>query len=175
MKKITALLLALAFLLAILAGCTTAPETTETTVANADSAPATEPATEAETTEPDTTVRIGETPLSEYTVVYYEGYESTAKELAARLGAVCGAELAVKPESESTGNHEIVIGFSKISSTTAGYGMDDFGIVQVQNTDSISINGGSTYAIDTACARFAKLFICASIPSILSLNHQPLP
>lgn len=155
MKNITALLLVLASLFAILSGCTAAPDTPETTVANADSAPATEPASEAETTEPDTTVRIGETPLSEYTVVYGEGYESTAKELAARLGAVCGTELTVKPKSEATGNHEIVIGTANAS---AGFGMDDFNIAQVQNADSIAIEGGSTYATDTACARFAKFF-----------------
>ena len=156
MKRFIALTLALISLLGALAGCTPAEEQPDvTTVPETDSI--TEPVTEPQT-EPDTTVRIGETPLSEYTVIYFEGYEATAKELAARLGAVCGAELSVKPESESTGNHEIVIGFSKMSATTAGYGMDDFGIVRVQNTDSISINGGSNYAIDTACARFAKLF-----------------
>ena len=51
-----------------------------------------------------------------------------------------------------------MIGWDKLSATTAGYGFDDFGAVKSQNTDAISINGGSTYAIDTACARFAKLF-----------------
>lgn len=156
MKRITSLILALIMLAGALASCNTT-EPTETTEIITTEAPATDEATEPET-EPDTTVRIGETPLAEYTVIYFEGYEATAKELAARLGAVCGAELSVKPEGESTGNHEIVIGFSKLSATTAGYGMDDFGVVRVQNTDSISINGGSTYAIDTACAKFAKLF-----------------
>lgn len=156
MKRFIALALAVISLLGALAGCTTVEKQPEETTAPVTD-PVTTPVTEPDT-EPDTTIRIGETPLAEYTVIYFEGYEATAKELAARLGAFCGAELAIKPESESTGNHEIAIGFSKISATTSGYGMDDFGIVQVQNTDSISINGGSTYAIDTACARFAKLF-----------------
>lgn len=156
MKRFIALTLAVISLLGTLASCAPVEEQpAETTAPVID--PVTTPVTEPET-EPDTTIRIGETPLAEYTVIYFEGYEATAKELAARLGTVCGAELSVKPESESTGNHEIVIGFSKISATTAGYGMDDFGVVRVQNTDSIVINGGSTYAIDTACARFAKLF-----------------
>mgnify|MGYP003294150514 CR=1 FL=1 len=163
MKRFIALTLTVISLLGALAGCTPAEVPTETTAAP-ETDPVTVPVTEPET-EPDTTVRIGETPLAEYAVVYSEGYEVTAKELAARLGAVCGAELSVKPESESTGNHEIVIGWNKLSATTAGYGFDDFGAVKSQNTDAISINGGSTYAIDTACARFAKLFICASMPS----------
>ena len=152
MKRFIALTLAVISLLGALAGCTPAEIPAETTAPVTD--PVTTPVTEPET-EPDTTVRIGETPLAEYAVVYSEGYESTAKELAARLGAVCGATLAVKPQSEATGNHEIVIG---IANASAGYGMDDFNIAQVQNTDSIAIAGGSTYATDTACARFAKLF-----------------
>ncbi len=137
------------------ASCNTV-EPAETTAEPITKAPETDAVTEPET-EPDTTVRIGETPLAEYTVVYGKGYESTAKELATRLGAVCGAELAIKPQSESTGNHEIAIGVINMEATT-GLGMDDFSIAQVQNTDSISIAGGSTYATDTACARFAKLF-----------------
>ena len=150
MKRFIALTLAVISLLGALAGCAPVEEQpAETTVA-----PETEPVTEPET-EPDTTVRIGETPLADFTVVYGEGYEATAKELAARLGAVCGATLSVKPQSEATGNHEIVIG---IANASAGYGMDDFNIAQVQNADSIAIGGGSTYATDTACARFAKLF-----------------
>ena len=157
MKRITSLILALIMLAGALASCNTT-EPTETTEIITTEAPATDAATEPET-EPDTTVRIGETPLAEYTVIYFEGYEATANELAARLGAVCGAELSVKPAAESTGDHEITIGWSKLSSTTAGYGFDDFGAVKSENTDLISINGGSTYAIDTACARFAKLFI----------------
>ena len=155
MKRILAFLLALISMLSVLSGCTTEPET-ETTETPVLTDPATEPITE--TTEPDTTYRIGGTPLAEFTVIYFEGYEATAKELAARLGAVCGSELSIKPASESTGNHEIVIGWDMWSATTAGYGFDDFGAVKSQNTDAILINGGSTYAIDTACARFAKLF-----------------
>lgn len=157
MKRFFAFLLALISMLSILSGCTTEPET-ETTETPVLTEPATEPVTEAETTEPDTTYRIDGTPLAEFTVIYFEGYEATAKELAARLSAVCGTELSVKLASESTGNHEIVIGWDKLSATTAGYSFDDFGAVKSQNTDAISINGGSTYAIDTACARFAKLF-----------------
>ena len=150
MKRFIALTLAVISLLGALAGCAPVEEQpAETTVA-----PETEPVTEP-VTEPDTTVRIGETPLSDFTVVYGESYEATAKELAARLGAVCGATLSVKPQSEATGNHEIVIGNANASE---GYGMDDFNIAQVQNADSIAIGGGSTYATDTACARFAKLF-----------------
>lgn len=156
MKRITSLILVLLMLAGALASCNTA-EPAETTEAITTEAPATDATTEPET-EPDTTVRINGTPLSEYTVIYFEGYEATAKELAARLSAVCGTELSVKLASESTGNHEIVIGWDKLSATTAGYGFDDFGAVKSQNTDAISINGGSTYAIDTACARFAKLF-----------------
>ena len=150
MKRFIALTLAVISFIGALAGCAPVEEQpAETTVA-----PETEPVTEP-VTEPDTTVRIGETPLADFTVVYGEGYEATAKELAARLGAVCGATLSVKPQSEATGNHEIVIGNANAS---AGYGMDDFNIAQVQNADSIAIGGGSTYATDTACARFAKLF-----------------
>ena len=150
MKRFIALTLAVISLLGALAGCAPVEEQpAETTVA-----PETEPVTEP-VTEPDTTVRIGETPLADFTVVYGEGYEATAKELAARLGAVCGATLSVKPQSEATGNHEIVI---ENANASAGYGMDDFNIAQVQNADSIAIGGGSTYATDTACARFAKLF-----------------
>lgn len=150
MKRFIALTLAVISLLGALAGCAPVEEQpADTTVA-----PETEPVTEP-VTEPDTTVRIGATPLADFTVVYGEGYEATAKELASRLGTVCGATLSVKPQSEATGNHEIVIGNANAS---AGYGMDDFNIAQVQNADSIAIGGGSTYATDTACARFAKLF-----------------
>lgn len=156
MKRITSLILALLMLAGALASCNTT-EPAETTDVITTEAPATDATTEPET-EPDTTYRIGGTPLAEFTVIYFEGYEATAKELAARLSAVCGTELSVKLASESTGNHEIVIGWDKLSATTAGYGFDDFGAVKSQNTDAISINGGSTYAIDTACARFAKLF-----------------
>ena len=152
MKRFIALTLAVISLLGALAGCAPVEEQpAETTVA-----PETDPIAEP-VTEPDTTIRIGETPLAEYTVVYGKDYESTAKELAARLGAVCGAELAIKPQSESTGHHEIAIGVINMEATT-GLGMDDFKIAQVQNAESIAIIGGSTYATDTACARFAKLF-----------------
>ena len=152
MKRFIALTLAVISLLGALAGCAPVEEQPAETTVTSETEPVTEPVTE-----PDTTIRIGETPLAEYTVVYGKDYESTAKELAARLGAVCGAELAIKPQSESTGHHEIAIGIINMEATT-GLGMDDFKIAQVQNAESIAIIGGSTYATDTACARFAKLF-----------------
>jgi glycerophosphoryl diester phosphodiesterase len=155
MKRLTAFILAILMLSGIFVSCEKEPAST---ITDPVTDPITDPATEPETVpeaEPDTTVRIGETPLSEYTVIWSEGYEATATELAARLGAVCRAELAVKPQSESKGNHEIVIG---VTNATAGYGMDDFNVAQVQNAESIAIVGGSNYATDTACARFAKLF-----------------
>ena len=154
MKRFIALTLAVISLLGALAGCAPVEEQPAETTVAPETEPVTEPVTEPDT-EPDTTVRIGETPLADFTVVYGEGYEATAKELAARLSAVCGATLSVKPQSEATGNHEIVI---ENANASAGYGMDDFNIAQVQNADSIAIGGGSAYATDTACARFAKLF-----------------
>ncbi len=156
MKRFTSLILALIMLAGIFVSCNTVEpaETTAETEEIITNAPATDAETEEEKV-PNTTVRIGETPLSEYTVVYSEGYEATAKELSARLGAICGASLAVKPQSESAGNHEIVIGQANAS---AGYGMDDFNIAQVKDADSVAIAGGSTYATNTACARFVKLF-----------------
>ena len=156
MKRFIALTLAVISLLGALAGCAPVEEQpAETTVAPETTA--TPETTAVPETELDTTIRIGETPLAEYTVVYGKDYESTAKELAARLGAVCGATLAIKPQSESTGHHEIAIGVINMEATT-GLGMDDFKIAQVQNAESIAIIGGSTYATDTACARFANLF-----------------
>ena len=153
MKRITSLILALIMLAATFASCNKV-EPAESTSPITTESPVTDAVTEPET-EPDTTIRISDTPLAEYTVVYSDGFETTAKELAARLGAICGANLAVKPQNEATENHEIVIG---VANAAAGYGMDDFNIAQVQNADSIAIAGGSTYATDTACARFAKLF-----------------
>ncbi len=153
MKRIASLILALIMLTGALASCNTV-EPAETTAQEAlTTAPATDAATEPET-EPDTTVRIGETPLSEYTVVYGEGYEATAKELAARLGAICGSTIAVKSESEAATDYEIAV-FARGASAD-GLGMDDFKIVL--NGTSLTIAGGSTYATDTACARLAKLF-----------------
>ncbi len=152
MKRSIAFLLALISMISVFTGCTTDPDTPITTEAPVVTEPVTEPETE-----PDTTVRIGETPLAEFAVVYGEGFEATAKELAARLGAVCGATLAVKPQSEAAGNHEILIGVANAEAKN-GFGMDDFNIAQVQNADSIAIAGGSTYSTDTACARFVKLF-----------------
>ena len=156
MKRFIALTLAVISLLCALTGCNPVEEQPAETTVAPETDPITEPETEPDT-EPDTTIRIGETPLADFTVVYGKDYESTAKELAARLGAVCGAELAIKPQSESTGHHEIAIGVINMEATT-GLGMDDFKIAQVQNAESIAIIGGSTYATDTACARFAKLF-----------------
>ena len=150
MKRFFAFLLALISMLSILSGCTTEPET-ETTETPVLTDPATEPVTEAETTEPDTTYRIGGTPLAEFTVIYFEGYEATAKELAARLSAICGGTLEVSPQGDSVERPEILIG-----APAEDLGIDDFRIEQKGN--SIAIIGGSTYAIDTACARFAKLF-----------------
>ena len=146
MKRFIALTLAVISLLGALAGCAPVEEQpAETTVA-----PETEPVTEP-VTEPDTTVRIGETPLADFTVVYGDGYEATAKELAARLGSVCGGTLEVSPQGDSVERPEILIG-----APAEDLGMDDFRIEQKGN--SIAIIGGSTYATDTACARFAKLF-----------------
>ena len=145
MKKITSLILALLMLAGVLASCNTT-EPTETTEVITTEAPATDAATE-----PDTTFRIGGTPLSEFTVVYGEGFEATATELAARLGAVCGGALEVSPIGDSVERPEISIGAS-----AEGLGMDDFKIVQ--NGTSLVISGGSVYSTDTACARFVKLF-----------------
>lgn len=151
MKRFIALTLAVISLLGALAGCAPVEEQpAETTVA-----PETDPIIEP-VTEPDTTVRIGETPLADYTVVYGEGFEATATELAARLGSVCGGTLEVSPKGDDVERPEILI-FS-VGSDAEGLGMDDFKIAQVQNAESIAIIGGSTYATDTACARFAKLF-----------------
>lgn len=152
MKKFTALLLALITLLSLFSGCTS-PEAPDETPLAPETDPVTEPETEPET-EPDTTVRIGGTPLADFTVVYAEGFEATANELAARLGAVCGGTLEVSPKGDDVERPEISI----ISGGTdaEGLGMDDFQIVQKGTT--LVIVGGSTYATDTACARFAKLF-----------------
>ncbi len=156
MKRFISFIIAMIMLSGALVSCNTVEPTDTTAEEVLTTAPVTDAGTAPET-EPDTTVRIGETPLSEYTVVYGEGFETTAKELAARLSAVCGASLAVKPQSEAVGNHEILIGVANAEAKN-GYGMDDFNIAQVQNADSIAIAGGSTYATDTACARFVKLF-----------------
>ena len=90
MKRFIALTLAVISLLGALAGCAPVEEQpAETTVAPETTA--TPETTAVPETELDTTIRIGETPLADFTVVYGKDYESTAKELAARLGAVCGA------------------------------------------------------------------------------------
>ena len=108
MKRFIAFVLSMIMLAGALASCNTV-EPAETTAEEVlTTAPATDAATEPET-EPDTTVRIGETPLAEYTVVYGEGYEATATELAARLGAICGSTIAVKSDSEAATDYEIAI------------------------------------------------------------------
>ena len=150
MKKLIALLLALFMLTGIFASCSPIPDPVDTD-------PITEPATETEPeTEPDTTVRIGETPLAEYTVVYGEGYETAALELAARLGAVFGGELAVKPETEATVEHEIAIFAPTRGASAEGLGMDDFRITEQDG--SLNIVGGSVYATETACAKLIDVF-----------------
>ena len=158
MKRITAFILALLMLAGVLASCNTEPDAV--TEPATDSVAATDPATEAETepeTEPDTTVAIGGAPLSEFTVVYGEGYEATATELAARFEAICGTALAVKPETEATGEKEIAIFAPSLGASAEGLGMDDFKIVQ--NGTSLVISGGSTYATDTACAKLLDVFV----------------
>ncbi|MBQ4140367.1 MAG: glycerophosphodiester phosphodiesterase family protein [Clostridia bacterium] len=156
MKKLTALLLALIMLMGAFTACANEPANTNT---NPVTNPATEPETEPESeaaTEPDTTVRIGRTPLSEYVVVYGEGYEETAKELAARFEAICGSALAVKPESEAKSEHEIAIFAPARGASAEGLGMDDFKITKKDGT--LNIVGGSVYATDTACAKLLDLF-----------------
>lgn len=152
MKRLISLFLILVTLLGAFASCNTPEDPADTTLAP-ETDPVTEPVTEPET-EPDTTIRIGGTPLSEFTVVYGEGYENTAAELAARLGAVCGGTLEVTPKGDDVERPEISI----ISGGTdaEGLGMDDFKILQ--KGTALVIVGGSTYATDTACARFVKLF-----------------
>lgn len=157
MKRLTALLLALIMLTGIFASCSNEP-------ANTDTDPITDPVTDPSTdpvtdpvTEPDTTVAIGGTPLSEYTVVYGEGYEETAKELAARFEAICGTPLAVKPESEPAGEHEIAIFTTTRGASAEGLGFDDFKIAQ--SGTSLVISGGTKYATDTACARLLDVFV----------------
>lgn len=164
MKKITAFLLAILMLTGIFASCAKEPENANTDpvtdpVTDPATIPDTDPATQPETepeTEPDTTIRIGETPLAEYTVVYGEGYETTATELAARLSAVCGSELSVKPESEEKAEHEIAVFAPARGASAEGMGMDDFSITEKDGT--LNIAGGSVYATDTACAKLVKLF-----------------
>ena len=152
MKRLTAFFLVLVTLLGAFASCK-APEVPDENTLAPETDPVTEPETEPET-EPDTTVRIGETPLADFTVVYAEGFEATATELAARLGAICGGTLEVSSNLVEAERPEISI----LSGGTdaEGLGMDDFKIVQKGTT--LVIVGGSTYATDTACARFAKLF-----------------
>ena len=154
MKRITALILALIMLTGALASCNTAEPAETTEAITTTEAPATDAVTEPET-EPDTTIRIGGTPLSEYTVVYGEGYEATATELAARLGAICGATIAVKSDSEAATENEIAV-FARGASAD-GLGMDDFKIVN--NGSSFVISGGSVYATDTACAKLLDQFV----------------
>lgn len=152
MKRHIALLLALITLIGAFASCTS-PEIPEETTLDPETEPVTEPETEP-VTEPDTTVAIGGTPLSEFTVVYGEGYADTAAELAARFEAICGTKLALKADTEAAGEHEIAIFARGVSSS--GIGFDDFKIEQ--SGSSLLIYGGSKYATDTACAKLLDLF-----------------
>ncbi len=148
MKKLTAILLVLVTLLGAFAACTSPDVPEETTIA-----PRTDPVTEP-VTEPDTTVAIGGTPLSEYTVVYGDGYEDTANKLSACFEAICGTKLTVKSDIADIAEHEIAI-FARGASAD-GLGYDDYKIVQ--NGTSLNIVGGSKYATDTACAKLLDLF-----------------
>jgi hypothetical protein len=152
MKSLTAFILAILMLSGIFVSCEKEPAST---ITDPVTDPITDPTTEPET-EPDTTVRIEETPLAEYTVVYGEGYETAAKELAARLGAVFGGELAIKPETEAKVEHELAIFAPTRGASAEGLGMDDFRITEQDG--SLNIVGGSVYATETACAKLIDVF-----------------
>ena len=152
MKKLTALFLAVLMLSGVFVSCKDISVPEET-------APVTE--TEAQSrseavTEPDGRVRIGDIPISEYSIVYGEGFERAAEVLAERLSALCGGRLEIKPETEEKLGHEIAVLAPSRGADAEGLGADDFRITEKDGT--INIVGGSHLATETACARLIDVF-----------------
>ena len=101
--------------------------------------------------------KLGGVGLSEYTLVYANGFRDAAAAMADRIGDACGVIMKTTDVKSEKGAYEIVIGSAERGSVKPAGGYDDF-TVSVNGAD-LYVTGGSTASIGTGCARLLSLLL----------------
>ena len=113
---------------------------------------------------PKDKLTLGGADISEYTIIYANGFRDAANAVADRIGDACGAIMKTGTVKDTKNGREIVIGSTSRGTVTLEGDYDSFA-VSVKDTD-LYITGGSTTSVETGCAKMLERLLADGTESL---------
>ena len=113
-------------------------------------------------------VKLDGVDISDYTLIYANGFKDAAYAMADRIGDACGAIMKIDSVKSEKVGREIVIGSADRSSVQSGADYDAF-TVEVRDAD-LYITGGAVSSVETGCAKLLDILLADGVESIASAD-----